>query len=187
MKRIQRTPGHERKESDHWQTPRDLFAALNAEFDFSIDLAADQSNHRCKVWLGPGGIREDALSCDWAYMIETAAMRRKSRSLWAFLNMPYSTEMIKKFHAKIAEECALTKERYFGLVTLAPDDHSTRWYRANSLASEIRRIPHRVPYLKADGQTKAGAMFPSMVGVFRPQPGVANPSPRVVSWSWRKE
>jgi hypothetical protein len=181
VKRIQRTakaPG-EPKASNGWRTPPACFAALDAEFEFSIDLAADETNHLCPLWLGPGGRYHDALdpAAEWAALARSVHPRHPA----GFLNTPYSADLIGGFMQRARFES------FHGLtvVTLIPDTHDTRWYRTLEQASEIRRIPHRVPYLTSDGQTKAGAMFPSRVAVFRPSPGVQHGAPRIVSWTWR--
>lgn len=33
--------------TDLWETPAWLFDKLNKEFNFELDVAADQSNHKC--------------------------------------------------------------------------------------------------------------------------------------------
>lgn len=33
--------------SDEWETPQDVFDALNAEFDFDLDPCATSENHKC--------------------------------------------------------------------------------------------------------------------------------------------
>lgn len=59
-------------------TPQKFFDALNAEFHFDLDAAADEHNHKCELYYGKGGIEYDALEADWAGMT-------------VFLNPPYST------------------------------------------------------------------------------------------------
>ena len=177
LKRVAREPGV-LAESDRWRTPFDLYEALDAEFTFLLDCAADETNHIGELWLGPGGVAENALAVSWADVV-----RAPFGVPWGFLNPPYSSNLIAQF-----VECAAAQTQTgFAVAMLLPDTHDTRWYRHLRWASEIRRIPHRVPYLKADGSTKAGAMFPSCVAIFRPQPGVRNPQPRVVEWTWRQE
>ncbi|HHR5853307.1 TPA: DNA N-6-adenine-methyltransferase, partial [Providencia alcalifaciens] len=36
---------------DRWQTPLPLFTALDAEFGFYLDAAADKNNHLCTHYL----------------------------------------------------------------------------------------------------------------------------------------
>lgn len=170
LKRTPTVPG-EPKASDLWRTPLALFQALDAEFGFDIDLAADTSNHLCPRWLGPGGLVEDALAVDWPTL---------GRAGW--LNPPYSTDMILQFM-----EATARHSHRMTIVTLTPLDPSTEWWEFTRMATEIREMPHRVPYLKADGVTDPGAMFSSVVSIFRPQPGILRAQPRRVLWSWRTQ
>jgi len=169
LRRVKRQPGAP-KPSDHWRTPRDLFLALHAEFGFQIDLAADEANHLLERWLGPGGLAPDALRVAW-----TDYGRR------GFLNPPYSSALIAACMTKAAAEARAG----FTTVALTPYTPDTQWWQQTRHAAEIREIPHRVPYLKADGVTKTGAMFPSAIVVFRPQPGVVRGDPRRVVWAYR--
>lgn len=171
VRRTPRIPG-EPKASDHWRTPRDLFLALHAEFGFQVDLAADATNRLLARWLGPGGLAPDALRADW-----TDYGRR------GWLNPPYSTELIARFCGKALTEAG----RGFTTVALLPYTPSTRWWACTHDAAEIRELPARVKYLKADGATPASAMFPSAVVIWRPQPGVLRGEPRRVLWTHRKD
>jgi DNA (cytosine-5)-methyltransferase 1 len=168
LKRTPTVPG-EPKASDLWRTPRALFEALDAEFAFDIDLAADKTNALVPRWLGPGGLEPDALAVDWPSF---------GRTGW--LNPPYSTAMILRFMEAVARH-----SRRMTIVTLTPLDPSTEWWEFTRAAAEIRLMPDRVPYLKADGVTKPGAMFSSAVSIFRPQPGILRAQPRYVWWSWK--
>lgn len=167
MKRILRS-----KASDEWRTPIDLFLALDSEFTFGVDLAARDSNALLPRWFGPGSeCAEDALYASWLDWGHTG-----------FLNPPYSAALIGPFMQKAAEEAA----RGFTTVALVKLDPSTRWWAWTRFAVEIREIKGRVKFLKADGVKKAGAMFPSAVLVFRPQPGILRAQPRRVVWSYRE-
>lgn len=171
MKILKRTPAvpGEPKASDLWRTPRRAFEALDAEFGFEIDLAADATNHLCPRWLGPGGLHEDALAVEWPSL---------ARVGW--LNPPYSTDLILQFMEAVARH-----SRRMTIVTLTPLDPSTEWWEFMRGAAEIREMPHRMPYLKADGVSDPGAMFSSVVSIFKPQPGILRAQPRRVVWSWK--
>jgi phage N-6-adenine-methyltransferase len=160
------------RESDLWRTERACFEALHDEFGFDVDLAADASNHLLPTWMGPGAEDSDALKVAWG-----------SRWRRGYVNPPYSQGSIARFLERAIAEASL---RRFTTVALIPDTHDTGWYRLLDAAAEIRRIPHRVKYVKADGRTLAGAMFPSCVAVFRYQPGIRDPRPRIVEWTYRK-
>ncbi|MGJ0580950.1 DNA N-6-adenine-methyltransferase, partial [Xenorhabdus bovienii] len=47
---------------DLWQTPLPLFLALDLEFGFYLDAAADAQNTLCAHYLTE---RDNALECDW--------------------------------------------------------------------------------------------------------------------------
>ena len=165
--RTARIPGAE-KASDRWRTPRPCFDALDREFAFDLDCAADAENRLCPAWLGPGGLAEDALSVRW---------RAYGRVGW--LNMPYSTELIYRFMRHLVEQ-----SREMTIVALHPSDPSAQWWQFTRAAVEIRDIPHRLSYGKPDAQHSVTAMFPSAVTVWRPQSGLVRGEPRRVEWSW---
>lgn len=171
LRRTARVQGQP-KASDFWRTPRDLFVALHREFGFQVDLAANANDRLLDRWLGPGGLAEDALTTPW-----TQHGRR------GFLNCPYSSTLIAAF----MEKAALEMRAGFTTVMLTPYTVDTRWWQHTQDAAEIREIPHRVKYLRADGVTAAGAMFGSAIVVFRPQPGVVRGDPRRVVWTYRGE
>lgn len=60
---------------DLWQTPLPLFSALDAEFGFYLDAAADKNNTLCSYYLTE---KDNALNSDW----------RSYGSIWC--NPPYS-------------------------------------------------------------------------------------------------
>ena len=45
-----------------WATPQKLFDDLNAEFHFTVDVAADDTNHKCERYYT---IKDDGLSHSW--------------------------------------------------------------------------------------------------------------------------
>ena len=48
---------------DSWQTPPEIFAALNRDFRFVADVAASAHNHLLPVYFTE---KDDALAQDWA-------------------------------------------------------------------------------------------------------------------------
>ncbi|BET96480.1 hypothetical protein TCT1_26640 [Xenorhabdus sp. TCT-1] len=73
---------------DLWQTPLPLFLALDLEFGFYLDAAADAQNTLCAHYLTE---RDNALECDWV----------SHGSI--FCNPPYSN--ITPWVEKAAIEC----------------------------------------------------------------------------------
>ena len=75
-----KTPTHER---DTWRTPDAVYQMLDRKYGpFTLDAAADLSNHKCDLWFGPHGALEDALGGSWA--INGNTQRR------VFCNPPYT-------------------------------------------------------------------------------------------------
>ena len=138
------------------ETPQDLFDQLNAEFHFGLDAAADEANHKCDRWLGPGGLVPDALAPDvnWHVLAE-------GKPIW--LNPPYG----RGVEAWLGTAHAMAL--FFGatVVVLLPARTDTEWFHELVIpyAAEIRFLRGR---LRFSGM-EAGAPFPSMVVVYRPQ------------------
>lgn len=38
-------------DKDYWETPQSLFDELNAEFNFTLDAAASDANHKCERYF----------------------------------------------------------------------------------------------------------------------------------------
>ena len=47
---------------DYWETPQKLFDSLNEEFNFTIDVAANETNHKLPRYFTK---EIDALTQDW--------------------------------------------------------------------------------------------------------------------------
>lgn len=144
------------KKSDEWITPQDLFEALDKEFGFVLDAAANPQNTKCKRWLGPGSkIAEDALGVPWGDVKGAI-----------FLNPPYSR--VKEFVEK-----ASTEGRYGNpVVCLLPARTDTRWFHEYIWDRTIHAPYEWIEVRFLKGRLKFGggvnsAPFPSMVVVFR--------------------
>lgn len=166
---------------DNWRTPRQLFDLLDKEFGFTWDVAADENNHLCENWLGPGSQWPDALRPSWTGMV-------------AWCNPPYS--MVKQFVEKAAIErtkgaktikgkdgVERTTYSFVGCTTvmLIPSRTDTRWFHdhiwdheknCTRPGVELRFIKGRLKFINPDGDLRKGhtpnsAPFPSMVVIFR--------------------
>lgn len=140
--------------SDLWETPKDFFDALDAEFEFDLDAAASAENAKCRIWYG-GQIDALALA-SWA---------TEPSSIW--LNPPYS--QCREFMAKAAEQSRLGHT----VVCLVPCRTDTRWFWDHIWSGEahdwrpgveVRFVKGRLKF----GDGKNSAPFPSMVVIFRP-------------------
>ena len=131
------------RKSDLWSTPQETFDALDREFNFTLDAAADETNHKCERFFSAD---EDGLKMDWG-------------GQRVFCNPPYSN--IKEWVKKCYEE-ALKPNTI--VVLLIPARTDTRYFHDYIIhRSEIRFIKGRLRF----GEAKAGAPFPSMIVIFR--------------------
>lgn len=129
--------------SDEWATPQHIFDELNNEFEFDLDVCANESNHKCDDYYS---IEDDGLSKDWSG-------RR------VFCNPPYSNiaEWVKKAFYETKNDNTL-------VVLLIPSRTDTKYFQNYIYnRSEIRFIKGRLKF----GNSKNSAPFPSMIVIFR--------------------
>lgn len=130
---------------ESWETPQDFFDALDAEFHFTVDVCADQSNHKCVRYYTK---KNDGLAQSW-----------RGETVWC--NPPYGRKLslwVEKSFKEVYENGCKT------VVMLIPARTETRWFHDYILhRSEIRFVRGRLKF----GGCKYNAPFPSMVVVFR--------------------
>lgn len=140
---------------DAYRTPPELFAALNAEFDFKIDVAASAENALCVNFLTE---TDNALLADW---IEYESWRGG----YAWCNPPYSD--IMPWVKKAAEQAKLG----IGCVMLVMADTSVGWYaEAIKTCQEVRFIVGgRISFLDPEtGKPAAGNNKGSKLLIWHP-------------------
>lgn len=130
--------------SNEWETPQDLFDALNKEFHFTLDPASTHENAKCKKHYTA---IEDGLKQDWSG--ETV-----------FCNPPYGRQL----HLWIEKAAKYTEGRDTTIVMLIPARTDTKAFHECILGkAEIRFIKGRLKF----GDSKNSAPFPSMIVIFR--------------------
>jgi len=119
---------------DSWQTPPEIFAALNRDFRFVADVAASAQNHLLPVYFTE---QDDALAQDWAVKLPIGV---------TWCNPPYSD--ITPWVNKAVEEC----RKGIGTVMLVPADTSVGWFSlARRTCTEVRFIiDGRLSFIRAD-------------------------------------
>lgn len=129
-----------------WETPTHLFDQLDAEFHFTVDAAASETNHKCERYFTA---QSDGLTQDWSG--ETV-----------FCNPPYGRELpkwVEKCHRE-AQKPGTT------VVMLIPSRTDTRWFHSFiHRRAEVRFIKGRIKFETA-GVAGDSAPFPSMIVVF---------------------
>lgn len=76
--------------SDMWSTPQDFFDALNAKYNFTIDVCATSENSKCGIYID----REmDSIKTDWMALAKESHVKPV---FW--MNPPYgnSEKVCKK-------------------------------------------------------------------------------------------
>ena len=141
---------------DAYRTPPELFAALSAEFDFQIDVAASSKNALCDVYIDE---ENDALTMDWT------AYDTSETGFYSFCNPPYSD--ITPWVRKAAEQAKLG----IGCVMLVMADTSVGWYaEAIKTCQEVRFIVGgRISFLDPEtGKPATGNNKGSMFLIWHP-------------------
>lgn len=138
-----------------WGTPPDFFAALHREFGFSVDAAANSTNHLLPRWYGPGGEREDALTEPWDAAETYWCNPPYGSQQAAFVAMGYNHMCVGGTSAFLLP--ARTDTRLFHGLVWNRDMHKPY------AGIEVRFIKGRLTFVGAD----APAPFPSMVVVMR--------------------
>jgi phage N-6-adenine-methyltransferase len=127
-----------------WGTPQAFFDELNAEFGFTLDVCADDWNHKCDRFFTK---RDDGLAQVWSGV--------------CWMNPPYGRE--------IGAWMAKAVEAWRGgavVVCLVPARTDTAWWHDYAMLGEIRFIRGRLKFEAVDG-VKSSAPFPSAVVVYR--------------------
>jgi phage N-6-adenine-methyltransferase len=131
--------------TDNWATPPHVFAALDAEFSFTLDACASAGNAKCERFFTAA---DDGLAQSWA-----------PETTW--MNPPYGRG-IGEWMEKAADEA----ERGATVVCLVPARTDTKWWHEQVMAraSEVRLVRGRLKF----GAGLAPAPFPSALVVYRP-------------------
>ena len=157
-----------------WQTPADLWEVLDAEFEFQIDVAAENYNTKCCDFLTP----------------DIDALGSKPASDWvlggtyrAFCNPGFANLLpwMMRAHAE-AQTSPSAVVVVMGLVS-----PSTKWWRfCAENASEIRLLSPGVQFEPPTGSDiKSGKNSrENCVVVFRRKMEYS-PSARIWTWRWR--
>lgn len=169
-------PNQTAEPKQNWRTPPELFELLDEEFHFVIDGAADESNHLCDLWFGPGSLPgwNDALGISGG------------SGNTIFVNPPYSKEGNPLWAAKFAEWGK--DNTVVALINVAT---SNRWWFKHVVqeAREIRFLVGRVPFGDPEtGKPIKGNRYDSAVVVYgnRSKLHEYDDHPKVFWWDWKK-
>lgn len=130
--------------TDLWSTPQDLFNELDNEFHFTLDVCADEYNHKCDNYYTK---EQDGLSQAWI------------GTVWC--NPPYGRGIGQWVRRALFASVAGNT-----VVMLLPARTDTKWfhdyiYKRDNV--EIRFIKGRLKF----GGSQNSAPFPSMIVIFK--------------------
>lgn len=136
---------------DDWRTPPAIFAALNAEFRFTVDAAASPANALLpRFWTREA----DAFAQDW-------------RGERIFCNPPYGRDS-GRWIAKFASAVRGGAEIVVALLPARTDTCAFHDHIYHRPGVEVRFLRGRLRFGNpSDGRPMSPAPFPSMVVVFR--------------------
>jgi site-specific DNA-methyltransferase (adenine-specific) len=163
-KRNYKTESIQLANSDNWRTEQWLFDQLNQEFDFKIDLCADDNNTKRDLYYS---LKNDALDI---------------KNQWyasSFANVPYSNA--KPFLIKAYEQSRI----WVGvpIVILLRVDTSNNWWVDHALlADEIRFFIGRLKFLDENNKAHFTAKWANALLIFNST--IEKPS---ISWWKYKE
>ncbi len=129
--------------TNQWETPQKLFDELNAEFHFTLDPCADESNFKCKKYFTE---KENGLLQDWSHDI-------------VFCNPPYGRDIslwVEKAYTESIKGATVVM-----LIYARTDTRYFHKYIYNK--AEIRFIKGRVKF----GNSKMSAPFPSILVIYK--------------------
>lgn len=142
----------EERVRDCWATPQWLFNHYNGQFNFVMDIAANEHNAKCSRFLTK---EDDALTVDFTTLV--------GKGEWLWCNPPYSNVM------PWVEKAIDNQSKGIGTVVLLKNDTSTKWFeKCVENASRIDfLINGRVNFIQPSDDVKASSNnFSSVVIVF---------------------
>jgi phage N-6-adenine-methyltransferase len=119
-----------RSAAHDWQTPPDLFAILNAEFAFTLDVCATADTALCPRYFTP---EQDGLGQPWGGR--------------CFMNPPYAE--VDAWIAKAATEVALGRANL--VACLVPARTDVAWWWDHAIGGEVRFLRGRLHFSRESG------------------------------------
>jgi phage N-6-adenine-methyltransferase len=126
-----------------WATPPDLFAELDAEFHFDLDVCATVENAKCPRFFTR---EQDGLEQRWEGRVWMNPPYGRTINLW----IRKAWESVQNGEAEV-------------VVCLVPARSDTAWWHDYCEDAEVTRLRGRLRF----GGAKNSAPFPSAVVVFR--------------------
>lgn len=124
-----------------YETPPEIFDPLNKEFGFTLDVCADESNHKCSEYFTR---EQNGLANDWSGV--------------CWMNPPFGREM-KKWIIKAYNEFLKGST----VVCLVPARTNTAWWHDYCMKGEVRFIRGEVTFVGCSN----GLWLPMAIVIFQ--------------------
>lgn len=134
---------------DEWETPQNLYDALDEEFHFTLDVCASNDNAKCRLYFDT---EDNGLAQDWGKNI-------------CFMNPPYGKGGVTRRWMQKAYEACINGATVVCLIPARTD--TTWWHDFAMCADEIRLVKGRVQFTYP-GEATSSSTFPSAIVIFRP-------------------
>ncbi len=157
----------------NYRTPPELFRALDREFEFTVDVAADDENHLCADYFTK---ERSGLENAWN------GHPGDGCRYWAFVQPPYNN--VKAWLAKAVEQLDLG----VGSTCLIPAGVELVYWQkyVKARAAEVRLVVGRIPFIDPKTmQPIKGNRYNSSIVVFRPHWPGDRPHVHWIEQYWR--
>jgi len=132
------------RDKTNYETPDNIFNPLNEKYHFTLDVAADNENHKCDNYYSQ---EDDGLNKDWGINI-------------CWMNPPFGRGL-KKWVAKAHSESL----KGATVVCLIPVRTNTNWWHDYCLQADVEFIKGEVTFKGYD----RGLWMPFAIVVFSPK------------------
>lgn len=131
-----------------WATPWDVFFAINEQFAFTLDVAADEHNKKCLKFYSQ---EQDALTQPWAPHI-------------CWMNPPYDKWTMTNWLHKAAQEAQKGAE----VVALLPANVGTAWFTLHVIQAKrpVLHWPKRIRFIDPTGKNRSAPANGNMLVYF---------------------
>ena len=130
----------------NWETPDWLFDALDKEFEFTVDVCADEKNKKCKRF----------------YSEDNSCLDKNWEDERCFMNPPYGRNL-PKFMEKAYNE----SKKGATVVCVVPVRPESKWWQNYAMKAEIRYFRQRLKFTLT-GKRSDVAPFATAIIVFKP-------------------
>lgn len=147
-----------------WGTPQDLYDRLDSRYDFTLDAAASDTNHKCEATFPIDGDWE-TITWKGYFTKEDDGLVQSWKGHRVFCNPPYGREL-GKWVKKAYDEFKNNKVLVVMLIPARTD--TAYWHDYIFDNAKVVFIRGRIHFVDDAGESANSAPFPSAVVVFDP-------------------